>query len=390
MTRIAFTFIDGHKWRGGYNYLLNLLQAISDYAPQHLLPVLFVGDDVDEAELVPFELVERLLVIHDPIFNNRHKMRRLYRSILTGCDKEALTLFSLHHIDAVFESAQFYGWHFPLPALAWIPDLQHRHLSHLFDFIAYWKREIGFRLQILSGRQVLVSSNDSKQDCQKFYPNSIDNIHVLNFPTPSLSGISFERAREVADHYGLPDKFFFLPNQFWRHKNHECVIDALVLLESLGEDIFIVTTGRQIDLRDMDYFPLIQSLVSSHKLENNFRLLGLIPHEHIQALMLSSAALLNPSKFEGWSTTVEEAKSTGTPMILSSISVHKEQSENAVFFKPDHPEDLANILKNFIPLALKDRELMRQSAVKNTQVKMKNFAGDFVEIIHMLISKNSK
>jgi glycosyltransferase involved in cell wall biosynthesis len=43
--------------------------------------------------------------------------------------------------------------------------------------------------------------------------------------------------------------------------------------------------------------------------------------------MRASTALINPSLFEGWSTTVEEAKSTGTPMILSDLGVHREQAE---------------------------------------------------------------
>ena len=39
-----------------------------------------------------------------------------------------------------------------------------------------------------------------------------------------------------------------------------------------------------------------------------------------------ASALINPSRSEGWSTTVEEAKSFGVPMILSDIDVHREQT----------------------------------------------------------------
>lgn len=33
---------------------------------------------------------------------------------------------------------------------------------------------------------------------------------------------------------------------------------------------------------------------------------------------------VNPSFYEGWSTTVEEAKSIGVPLLLSDIPVHRE------------------------------------------------------------------
>ena len=58
-------------------------------------------------------------------------------------------------------------------------------------------------------------------------------------------------------------------------------------------------------------------------------------------------ALINPSRFEGWSTTVEEAKSFGVPMILSDIDVHREQTGGvARYFGTDDPEALANHLSD--------------------------------------------
>ena len=60
--------------------------------------------------------------------------------------------------------------------------------------------------------------------------------------------------------------------------------------------------------------------------------------------MQCCVALINPSTFEGWSTAVEEAKAIGTPMILSSLRVHKEQSDRVAFFDPKSPEELANLL----------------------------------------------
>ena len=71
-------------------------------------------------------------------------------------------------------------------------------------------------------------------------------------------------------------------------------------------------------------------------------MLGLVPRSDVIALMRYSRALINPSFFEGWSTTVEEAKSTGKRIILSDIDVHKEQNPpDGVFFNPKDPKDLA-------------------------------------------------
>ena len=61
--------------------------------------------------------------------------------------------------------------------------------------------------------------------------------------------------------------------------------------------------------------------------------------DHVYALMRTSMALINPSRFKGWSTTVEEAKSFGVPLILSDIDVHREQTDGtARYFGIDDPD----------------------------------------------------
>jgi glycosyltransferase involved in cell wall biosynthesis len=383
MIKVAFTLIGGKNWTGGYNYLLNLVRALSEHASDRVQPVLFFGNDIDENEARPFERITGAMVIRNAAFDEAYKARRLRNALLTGCDKVAAIEFAAHDIESVFESAQFYGWRFPIPVVAWIPDFQHRHLKHLFDFKQYWRREIGFRAQALSGRRIMLSSEDARQDCEQFYPNTRGRTRVVRFAVPTAKVIDADAARAVADQYGLPKVFFFLPNQFWKHKNHDCVIKALQILKAKGRDVVVAVSGKQADPRDPEYFPGIKLLVETSDLAQNFLLLGLIPHEHILGLMRSCAALINPSRFEGWSTTVEEAKAMGTPMILSSLRVHMEQSEHAVFFDPDAPEQLACILDKFSPLAPQERYLLSARAAHDATIKMKIFADEFVGLMEL-------
>jgi len=61
--------------------------------------------------------------------------------------------------------------------------------------------------------------------------------------------------------------------------------------------------------------------------------------------MRQSVATLNPSLFEGWSTTVEEARSIGKRVVLSDICVHLEQDPpGATYFDRNNPDDLAHKL----------------------------------------------
>ena len=87
-------------------------------------------------------------------------------------------------------------------------------------------------------------------------------------------------------------------------------------------------------------------------MDANIKLLGLVDYEDVFALIKFSKAVINPSLFEGWSSTVEECKSVGKNMILSDLGVHKEQYPEATFFIRNDIESFQNILKNYVPLEM--------------------------------------
>ena len=112
--------------------------------------------------------------------------------------------------------------------------------------------------------------------------------------------------------------------------------------------------------------------------------LGLIPLHDVYKLNANCLCLINPSFFEGWSTTVEEAKSFGTPQILSNIPIHKEQSPNSIFFNPYSYKSLAKILIDItirkINLKRKKNNVIR----KELENKNEDFANNFMRIIKKL------
>ncbi|MBK8397923.1 MAG: glycosyltransferase [Leptospiraceae bacterium] len=146
----------------------------------------------------------------------------------------------------------------------------------------------------------------------------------------------------IQNQYGLDRPWFHVPNQFWAHKNHGIIIDALYKLKQQGKDILVVSTGSTDDYRNPDYFITLRKRINEAGLVENFKILGVLPYNEVIALMRYSIAVINPSEFEGWSTTVEEAKSLGKKILLSNISVHQEQApQRAYFFKPDDANELA-------------------------------------------------
>lgn len=374
---IAFTLIASKFWMGGFNYLLNLLTGLARFESERVRPFIFCGDDVSDSDVAAFEAIAGVTVIRSPIFNAENRRRALFLALLTGVDSAARDCFDQHRIDIVFESATFYGWRFPLPAIAWFPDLQHRLMPEFFPRVGWWRREIGFRFQIASGRRILLSSETARQDCARFYPEASSRTEVLRFPARIAASDLHGDPHELLAAYALPRAFAFLPNQFWKHKNHGVVIEALGILRKKGRLVTVVATGNPKDSRHPGLYEELEQRMKALGVASDFRMLGVVPRLHLLALLRTCSVLINPSRFEGWSTTVEEGKALGIPMVLSDLPVHREQAgDQADYFTVDDAVRLAGYLENYaVSLPPKPRHLQ-----VNSDALLADFASRFATI----------
>lgn len=341
-TRIAFNYISRTLWAGGYNYQRNLFAALARFRPGEFAPVVFAGNGGDAAELAELAAIPGVEIVRSGAFDGQPE---LAKAIALGLARDASAAFRAARIDAVVESARFFGWRLPIPAIAWIPDLQHRSLPHLFPLAARWRREFGFRMQIAGKRTIMLSSESALRDFKAYYPRIRNKVCVVRFATqPQLALLNTDPSAVIAA-YGLPQNYFYLPNQFYRHKNHQLVVDALTILKQRGEDVVVCASGSTEDRREPGYYDQVDAEIRRRGLERHFRHVGIIPFAHVYALLRAATAMVNPSRFEGWSSTVEEAKSFGVPMILSDIDVHREQTAgSARYFGVDDPVALADHL----------------------------------------------
>ncbi|WP_181002451.1 glycosyltransferase, partial [Campylobacter concisus] len=222
---------------------------------------------------------------------------------------------------------------------------------------------------------IVLSSFDALKDMKKFVPNYEDKARVLQFvsqPNNRYFELDEHDKSLLLQKYEIKDDFFYIPNQFWKHKNHMMIFEAISELKKDGVEINIVCTGYLGDYRNKTYIDDIRKVLKLNNLEDNIKLLGLVDYEDVFALIKFSKAVINPSLFEGWSSTVEECKSVGKNMILSDLDVHKEQYPNAVFFKRDSIKSLKEVLKSY--------KIENESNVEPLEARTKKFANIYSSI----------
>lgn len=382
---VGFRYIDSRDWQGGYNYLLNLCTALKKHSTCNIRPKVFCGIEPPAQDKLAFTKILDADWIQSETFAPQSLRRRRWRTVLSGCDQSAAKEFQKHRIDIVFENADFYGKNFPFPVIAWIPDFQHRHLPKMFSSYQYWKRELGFRWQIAGGRKIMVSSEDAKADCERFYRVAKGQVTVIPFAVPLGILPSDDEANQVRQKYDLPPVYFFLANQFWRHKNHDVVLEAIDILAEQKIYPVIAVTGAASHPTNIKVLSNLEAKVTGFGLANQFRLLGKVPYKDLLGLMAGCRALINPSRFEGWSTPIEEAKAMGIDLILSDLNVHREQvGQQAKYFAPSDRDALSVYLVDSMNTARPPR-LEQDQLQQRSESRMRSFVDNFESLVRTCV-----
>lgn len=311
--RVGFRLIGGAAWQGGRNYLWNLLAAVTAQPDRTIQPVLLVRPDEDPGDL-QMDGVE--VAVTDARWD-APRARSLGRVLELAVRRNPIERRWLRRarID-VLSHAQPVGG---IPTVGWIPDVQHRHLPHLSSRFERGMRELLFRETLRDARITIASSEAARADLEQFY--GAKRVRVLRFVSQPRAQARIPLADLVAK-FHIPARYVHLPNQLWKHKNHELVVEAL----RAAPEISIVATGPREDYRHADVYDALLARVRAAGVEARFHHLGLVSFAELISLMSHAVVVVNPSRFEGWSTTVEEAKSLGKRVLVSDLAVHREQA----------------------------------------------------------------
>ena len=231
--------------------------------------------------------------------------------------------------------------------VGWIPDFQHYRLPDLFTVGDLAARDALFEMLARDCELVIVSSESSRRDFETFLPAFIHKARVLPFPSTLWATSLSDSPECVVSRYHLPSKFALVANQFWRHKNHSVLPLALSILKDRQVRVSLVLTGLPTDYRDVENRHLSEFFQACARLgiADQIHFLGHLPYWDMISLMRCAAVIIQPSLFEGWNTSVEDAKALGRPLICSDIPVHREQAPDALgFFEATSSEDLATLV----------------------------------------------
>jgi len=328
--KIGIYFTAGSNWLGGVYYLVNLVNSFN-YLP---------SEEKERTSFVVFynDVSERLVKI-DTI----DAKKAFLKSLILRKNYFLPNEIKASKIDGLYPFNDF-----PVSSdngaklVSWYPDLQHRYYPEYFEKFKLWQREVRLKKLLKNGQYLVLSSQDVNSHFINWYADSRIPKQVL--PFVSLTDDTHWVAKEeLINKYSISGDYFMVSNQFYKHKDHKTLLEAIAKVKASGKQISVVMTGKMEDYRDPSYIDTLKKIITNNKISNNVKLLGVIPRNEQLSLMRYATAVIQPSLFEGWSTVVEDVKSIGGAIIASDIEIHKEQlGEQGVLFEHTNSEDLAD------------------------------------------------
>ena len=210
---------------------------------------------------------------------------------------------------------------------------------------------------------ILTGNETGKKEILENYSVREDKIRVSEFPVAS-----FCYGDEEKPDFDISANYFFYPAQFWPHKNHIRILQALkILKDKYKETPSVVFTGA--DKGNKSY---IIEETKKENLENQVIFAGFVSDGQMKYLYTHAKAMVFASLLGPNNMPPIEATYLGCPVIITNLDGHKEQlKDSALYFDGCDAHDLAECMYK----VLKDPVL-----ITSLLEKQKKLAGVFDKI----------
>jgi glycosyltransferase involved in cell wall biosynthesis len=225
----------------------------------------------------------------------------------------------------------------PIPSAVMMPDVQHHFYPEFFDAdVLNWRRRT-YGPSARNADVVFTLSDHAKStivDSFHIHPDKIVPVHLdvdpeFRRPIPPTPSPAFAAL-------GLPARYLYFPANFWPHKNHRTVFQALQLALRSDSSLHLVLSGSPSGAGEV--------LAEARRLniQDHVHFLGYVEKPLLPEIYRHALALLFATRFEGFGIPILEAFHCGTPVITShSGSCLEVAADAAVLVDPLSAESIA-------------------------------------------------
>lgn len=227
------------------------------------------------------------------------------------------------------------------PFIATVWDVQHRthpFLPEMQEKGEWEYRESKTAAFLPQAAVVITGTQEGARQLREMYGIQKDRLLLAPHPTPGF----FVRTQFLPNRPASPP-YFLYPANFWPHKNHATLVQALQILRKRGHNARLILTGTGRNLAHIR--AMGRQLGIEEALEFRGHVSdGELAHLYDQATALTYASLSGPENLPPL-----EAMARGCPVLNSDFPGAREQlGEAAVFVSPTDPDRWAEGMARFL------------------------------------------
>lgn len=244
----------------------------------------------------------------------------------------------------IYTDSEHFSYELATPSVIPIHDLMH-HFESRFEENRAFKDPDGLLQRICDGsRAILVDSEVGRHHVEQLYGPCGAEIFALPYippdyvydesilpPDPQLPGLLDS----------LPDKFLFYPAQFWEHKNHIRLIDAVMGAAVHHPDIHLVLAGSP-----KNNYERVISHIEQRCAQSHVSLVGYVSDRAKMELYRRARALVMPTFYGPTNIPPLEAFELGCAVATSGIyGVPEQLGDAAILFDPESVEQIQDAVE---------------------------------------------
>jgi glycosyltransferase involved in cell wall biosynthesis len=217
-------------------------------------------------------------------------------------------------------------------------DVQEIYFPEYFDAESRAYRATNYLHTLRKADAVVVSFEHIKNDLIKYFQVPENLIQIIPPDFTQLWIKDYLHTTPVdRQSLSLPSKYIFYPANYWPHKNHKRLIEAIALVKRDHPDIHLMLSGYGTDNSEA-----LNKQINDLRLNDSITLAGLVSTEILFAFYKYSHGVVVPTLYEAGSFPVIEAMQLGIPVICASTtSLPETLNNNQLLFDGYSTEQIA-------------------------------------------------
>ncbi len=221
----------------------------------------------------------------------------------------------------------------------------------------------------------ITDSDDLSVKLERRY--GCDRNKLLTMPFASPIDISKEELRKIEKFDTIFDRYFYFPAQYWAHKNHIRVLEAISILKKKGHIENIIFTGS-----DKGNLPFLKKRVEELDIKNQVLFLDFLQFNQIISIYQQCQGVIMTSYFGYTNLPPLEAWYMKKPLIYNKY-LGSSFKNSAILIDPDDADSVANaIIKISRDKELRDSLILAGEEELNTIIfRIKNAEDKFLSYL---------